>query len=514
MRKLGELVFLAVVSITLATLSHPAKAQTPDGLTGNPLIDSILQAPGPDEFITRPMSERYMRAPRRPREDFPDPYEDRQLPPQRETRAAPPPPPPPLPAARGEAPAPRRVARKPKRPAQPAPPARSPDKPVQTAAVPATRAATVDTPARKADETDRMIGQMLLVGFSGKTVNARGVKHVAAQLRQGIIGGVIFMSHNVTSPKQVAQLTRFFRKAAGDKMTPFLAIDQEGGYVQRLTRKKGFSAYPSAGRLGEKNDPEGAYETYRAMADELAHYGFNVNFGPVVDLNLNPRNPVIGRLRRSFGKDPKHVSSYARAFIYAHHDAGVLTALKHFPGHGSSTTDSHKQLVDITRSWRDEELAPYRELIGSGQVDMIMIAHLYHPQFSDGKTRPTSLSRQTIGKLLRERLDYSGVVITDDLEMAAVRKHTSFEERLVQAVRAGNDILLLSNTAKYTPDLPERAIGVLRGAIKRGEISLERIRASYQRITALKNKLKKLQQANKRAATPSRQKRQRLTTGG
>jgi beta-N-acetylhexosaminidase len=265
-------------------------------------------------------------------------------------------------------------------------------------------------------------------------------------------------------------------------------------------------------RLGERNNPDAAYSAYRNLALELRDYGFNLNLGPVVDLNLNPANPVIGRLRRSYGADPDHVTAYAKAFVYAHNESGVLTAAKHFPGHGSSDTDSHDVLVNISDSWQERELRPYRKLIEDDAIDMIMVGHLYHPAFSDSPDVPTTLSPKAIEQVLRESLNYDGVVITDDLDMRGVRQNADFEERVVGAVAAGNDILLITNGNGYQPDLPERVAEVIRAAIAEGRLSEARIRQSYERIMALKDELARLQ----RTATSAGEDRglQDHTSGG
>lgn len=356
-------------------------------------------------------------------------------------------------------------------------------------------AAPAQAPARpKPDpELNRMIGQMVLVGFPGRQPSDAGVRNVARQLEDGAVGGVILMSRNIESPAQVRRLTRHLAQAGEGRPTPFIGVDQEGGYVQRLARTKGFKTHPSAERLGARNDPQGAYSAYRDLALELREYGFNLNFGPVVDLNNNPANPIIGRLKRSFGKNPEHVSAFAKAFVFAHNESGVLTAAKHFPGHGSSETDSHDELVDISQSWTEKELRPYRRLIEAQAIDMIMVGHLSHPSFSDTPETPVSLSNKGVTDVLRDSMNYDGVVITDDLDMRGVRQNTSFEERIVGAVEAGNDILLISNSNGYDSDLAERVRSVIRQAIDAGRLSVERIRASYQRIMALKDELARLQ---------------------
>jgi len=372
---------------------------------------------------------------------------------------------------------------------QPTPPREAPER---VASAPAATE-PAEAPARTGPSRDRMIGQMLLVGFPGTKPSQDSVRRVAQQLESGAAGGVILMSRNIESPQQVSALTAYLRDAAGDQATPFIAVDQEGGYVQRLARTKGFKTHPSAERLGARNDPQGAYSAYRNLALELRDYGFNLNLGPVVDLNLNPANPVIGRLKRSYGQDPDHVSAFAKAFVYAHNESGVLTAAKHFPGHGSSATDSHDVLVDISESWTEAELRPYRKLIEAGAIDMIMTGHLYHPSFSEDPDTPVTLSSKGIERVLRDSMNYDGVVITDDLDMRGVRDNTTFDERIVGAVAAGNDILLITNSNGYQPDLPGRVAETIRAAIADGRLSEDRIRQSYDRIMSLKDELAELQ---------------------
>jgi len=373
-----------------------------------------------------------------------------------------------------------------------------PQRDVATAA-PGTTASAPAVPARAPEREDssadleKMIGQMLLIGFDGVKPSDAGVQRVVEQLEAGKAGGVIFMSRNIQSPQQVRSLTNLFANAARGHPTPLIAVDQEGGYVQRLSRSKGFNTYPSAERLGARNDPQGAYSAYRKLALELREYGFNVNLGPVLDLNINPSNPIIGRLKRSYGSDPEHVTAFAKAFVYAHNESGVLTVAKHFPGHGSSQTDSHDELVDISGSWSESELRPYRKLIESDAIDMVMTGHLYHPSFTEQQDVPVSLSQKGIQTVLRQSLNFDGVVISDDLDMRGVRQNRSFEDAIVGAAAAGNDILLITNSDGYKPDLPYRAAAAIRAGLDHGRIDIQRIRTAYQRILKLKEELSRLQ---------------------
>jgi beta-N-acetylhexosaminidase len=226
------------------------------------------------------------------------------------------------------------------------------------------------------------------------------------------------------------------------------------------------------------------------MAKGIAAQGFTVNFGPVADLNINPNNQVIAKFGRAYSADPETVTAYDRAFIEGHHKAGLATALKHFPGHGSSTADSHEGFVDITKTWSEDELEPYRELIGEGVVDMVMVGHLYHADYADddGQT-PSSLSARWIDGVLRTDLGFDGVVISDDLEMGAIRDHFTLEQTVVEGVKAGMDILLFSNTGYQRPGLSKEVLAILMEQAEKDPAFAKRIEQSYERIVALKRRL-------------------------
>ena len=342
------------------------------------------------------------------------------------------------------------------------------------------------------DLLDRMIGQMIMVGFQGDNERDPGVIAVRDQLAKGEIGGVVLYPDNIRSARQLRFLTAYLNNA-NSSLVPLIAVDQEGGLVQRLARWNGYSKFPSARKMGRDpklNTPEGAHRLYERMAKELAGAGINVNFGPVLDLSLNAGNPVIVRRKRSFGKDPEAVAMLAGAFITAHRQANVVTAAKHFPGHGSSWSDSHKVLPDISRSWREVELDPYVSLAGDGLLDMVMVGHLYHPRFSDGDKLPASLSARAI-KALRAKgyIGFRGVVVSDDLEMGAVRPDYSLEDRAIMAVNAGIDLLVFSNVKSRERELGVKIHGIIAAAVRDGRIDRARIEQAYGRIRLLKRRL-------------------------
>lgn len=344
--------------------------------------------------------------------------------------------------------------------------------------------------AAHAATLEEMAGQMIVVGFQGDDVADTAVENLRDELAAGRLGGVMLLKINVKSLDAVAAMNAAFR-AASPELLPFLTLDQEGGAVERLTKDVGFKEIPNAAAIAAGNSPNEAEAIYAEMASSIAALGFTVNFGPVADINLNTSNQVIAKFGRAFSDDPAVVASYDAAFIKAHHAAGVLTALKHFPGHGSSTADSHEGFVDITDTWQPSELDPYRTLLGESLVDMVMVGHLYHADYSDaGAQTPSSLSPQWISGVLRDELGYDGIVISDDLEMGAIRDHFTLEQTVTMAVRAGTDVLLFSNTAKYRASLGAEILAILVAEAEADPAFAARIAESYERIVELKGRIR------------------------
>ncbi len=339
---------------------------------------------------------------------------------------------------------------------------------------------------------DVKIGQMIMVGFRGLDVNDNSP--IVRDIIDRHIGGVILFDYDVPTStpirniKSPAQLKRLTAKLQAASPIPLLiAIDQEGGKVCRLKQSSGFPPTLSAQYLGSINDLSLTHRHAARTAKILAHLGINLNLAPVVDLNINRDNPIIGRLGRSFSADPQVVTAHAAEFIKAHRKYGVLCALKHFPGHGSSTGDSHLGLTDITNTWSSKELIPYENFIREGLADVIMTAHVYNanldPEF------PATLSRPILTGLLREQLNYDGVIISDCMQMRAITDHYGFETAIRAAIDASVDIILISNNAVFDEDVASRAIAIIKSLIEEGKITPQRINESYRRIKKLKEKL-------------------------
>jgi len=341
-------------------------------------------------------------------------------------------------------------------------------------------------------EIDKKIGQMIMVGFDG--FEAADTSHIMRDIQSHHIGGVILFDYdvstdtpnrNIDSSEQVKTLNRDLQHLS--EIPLFTAIDQEGGRVARLKPERGFPETVSARYLGELNHADStAYHAAR-QANLLAELGFNVNFAPVVDLNTNPENPVIGRLNRSYGADPERVTKHAEIVIKEHLSNNVLPVIKHFPGHGSAWNDSHVGMADVTDTWEDIELKPYQNLIGTESPFGVMTAHVLNrdldPEF------PATLSEKVQTDILRNSLNFEGVLFSDDMQMEAIRSFYGLEYAIEKAILAGVDVLVFANNSVYEPDIVPQAVEIIKQMIENGIINEERIEESYRRIMDAKEKL-------------------------
>jgi beta-N-acetylhexosaminidase len=369
------------------------------------------------------------------------------------------------------------------------PAASSPTSEITPAAAPSATPAATPTPATS---IETKIGQMLMVGFRGLTIDsstpfgaaiaAGRVGHVVLFDADGLLGSDV---RNIQDPAQLTALTAQLQTLGPSLM--LIAVDEEGGLVARLDQRHGFPATVSEQYLGQQDDVDLTARYAGSMAMALATSGVNLNLAPVVDLNVNPDNPVIGSLGRSFSADPDVVTRQATAFIDAFHLEHVLCTLKHFPGHGSSTADSHIGFVDVTNTWSRTELEPFRRIIAAGKADVVMTAHIFNATLDPDY--PATLSKKTIDGILRGELGYDGVVVTDDMQMGAIRQQYGFEQAVELAVNAGADIVSIANTTVYEADVHERAFNVIAQAVQAGRINPARIDEAYGRITSLKRRL-------------------------
>lgn len=350
---------------------------------------------------------------------------------------------------------------------------------------------------------EQKVGQMVMMGIDGSTPDAPGVQEALQQIRAGQLGGIILYRYNITGPAQVRALNQALQQANPLPYPLLIALDQEGGLVQRLRASNGFADTPSAEDVAAQQTPAQARATYGQMARMVADAGFNFNFGPVVDLRGDPADPlqqavspVIGKLKRAYSNDPATVVRYAETFIQAHHEAGVLTALKHWPGHGLATGDTHLGLVDVTQTAQPIEQWPFQQLLRSGSADAVMTAHLVNR--SVDPDWPVTLSQRFIQPLLRARDGFDGVVVTDDLHMGAIQLQHTPREAVVRAIRAGNDLLVLSNNpgaATRVPgfqpryDMGRHVASLVREAIANGELTEADIDTAWRRLARLRERL-------------------------
>jgi beta-N-acetylhexosaminidase len=330
------------------------------------------------------------------------------------------------------------------------------------------------------------IARLLVVGFRGLRVEADD--WIAGNIAIDGLGGVILFdkdrvesSRNVRTPRQVTRLVSDL-KALAPARELIVAIDQEGGKVTRLSPAYGFPAVESEASIGGKGDA--AVEAWAAgLTSTLADVGVNLNLAPVVDLNINPKNPAIGALGRAFSADPAVVSRDAEIEIQAHRDHGIATALKHFPGLGSARTNTDFGVADVTATWSEQELDPYRDLLGKGLVDIVMAGHLVNGQVDP--SAPASLSRGTVTDLLRDELGWDGAVITDDLQAGAITEAFGKDDAVALALDAGNDLLLFANQQVYEEGIVTWAVDLIEGYVTSGRIDEARIDRSYARVTSL-----------------------------
>ena len=337
---------------------------------------------------------------------------------------------------------------------------------------------------RPRDELAAAVGQLLLVGFYGASRSSPSARLLARQAQRGQVGAVFFVHQNVGSLAQVKGLLDLFRDGG---TAPLLAIDHEGGIVQRLTDAHGMSRLPAARDVAASLSPDEAYALYARAGRELAALGFDINLGPVVDIDA-PDNPAIGVFGRASGTEPDRITASAQAFLAGLSAAGILCAAKHFPGHGLAVSDSHEGAADISATWTEAELEPFARLIASPTAPpLMMMGHLrLDPVAPDG--RPATISTPIVTGLLRRRLGYQGVVVTDDLDMKAVSDLMGRKEAVVQAIAAGCDLLMFKNLFGYDPLLPQRAVRWVRDAIARGELSEAQVMAAAQRVRALRSR--------------------------
>jgi beta-N-acetylhexosaminidase len=326
---------------------------------------------------------------------------------------------------------------------------------------------------------EEQIGQIMVAGFPGLTVTP----DIVDLIQNHHVGNIILFSRNVADPQQLKDLTdqlQSIAREAGQRYPLLIMLDQENGMVRRLGQ--GATIFPGNMTLGAVGSEQAAYDVALASGRELKALGINMNLAPDIDVNNNPANPVIGV--RSFGEDPQMVARLGAAEVRGYSDAGILTSIKHFPGHGDTAVDSHLALpvIPYTLDRMERiELVPFRSGIEAG-ASTVMIAHMYLPEIMKQEMLPSTISPEIVNGLLREHLGYEGVVISDCLEMNAVAETIGIERGTVLALKAGNDLILISHHYEYQLG----GINALKAALQDGTLTPQVLEQAVARVVKLK----------------------------
>ena len=345
-----------------------------------------------------------------------------------------------------------------------------------------------DSSMRNKLSLEQMVGQMIMIGI-GDMTEFDMTEPILWEIKQGQVGGVVIYEKNISSEQSKVKLKKLVSTLQDKSKIPlFVGIDEEGGKVTRLKEKYGFPTTVSARYLGQLDNLDSTRYYAVQNAELLSGFGINMNYAPCLDLNINPNNPVIGKLGRSYAKDEVTVVRHATTVIQEYHNRNILTVVKHFPGHGSSSTDTHLDITDVSDSWSINEIFPYSSLIESKQIGSIMTAHIINEHL-DAQKKPATLSKNVIQGLLRGVLGFDGVVISDDMQMHAISKHYGFESSVVMCINAGVDILMFANNVPGADQVSARELHeLIMKNILSGQILKERIEESFGRIMTLKQR--------------------------
>jgi len=332
------------------------------------------------------------------------------------------------------------------------------------------------------------IASLLVVGFRGQTVGPND--WIVRAIKEGLGGVILFdrdqltnAPRNITSPKQVTALISSLRKAAPSGRL-IVSLDQEGGRISRLNPSDGFPASQSQAQVGAVNTAANTRHWAQGMVNSMNSIGVNLNYAPVVDINVNPRNPAIALLGRSFSSNANVVVSNASEEIKVHRAAAIKTSLKHFPGFGSATGNTDFGVVDVSKTWRPTELVPYQKLIAAGLADSVLVAHLLNTQL-DAKL-PASLSHNVVNGLLRGRLHYSGPVVSDDMQAVAITSRYGLSSAAGMALHAGVDLLVYANQQTYNANVFHQILDAVVALVRGGHLTEAEIDQAVQQVDKLR----------------------------
>lgn len=324
---------------------------------------------------------------------------------------------------------------------------------------------------------DEKIGQLVIVGLDGYTMN----DNINNLIKENKVGGVILFSKNAETSNGLVSLTNSLKTSNAQNKTPlFISVDEEGGRVSRMPNE--IKKLPSNKTIGKRNDGDFSYNIGKIIGEELKTFGFNMDFAPVLDINSNPNNPVIGD--RSFGNSVNIVSNLGIKTMEGMIDSNIIPVVKHFPGHGDTSVDSHVGLPVVNKDLtqlNDFELLPFKEAI-KDNVDAIMVSHILLNKID--VDFPASMSKVIITDILRESLKFQGVVITDDMTMGAIIKYYDIGDASVKSINAGSDLILVCHG--YDNEL--KVVNSLKLAVQNKIITEDRLNESVYRILKLKEK--------------------------
>jgi beta-N-acetylhexosaminidase len=335
----------------------------------------------------------------------------------------------------------------------------------------------------------RKIASLLVVGFRGERLDDND--WIMKAVRDGLGGVILFdrdlqtdAPRNISSPDQVTALVKTLRQASPGRL--IVSIDQEGGKVARLNPGNGFPATSSQADIGAANSTPTTRAWAQSIVGSLTSIGANLNYAPVVDMNVNPNNPAIAKLGRGFSANADVVVKNATEEIQIHRAGGVKTVLKHFPGSGSATGNTDFAVVDVSRTWHASELEPFQKLIDSGVADSIMAAHLLNKQLDP--SRPASLSPAVVTDLLRGRLGWKGAVVSDDMQAVAISSRYGRDEAVALALEAGLDLLVFANQQVYDTKIVDETLDNVVNLVRKGRMTEALIDQSVARVDALRPK--------------------------
>jgi beta-N-acetylhexosaminidase len=321
------------------------------------------------------------------------------------------------------------------------------------------------------------IGQLLIVGVEGYEID----ENAKIMIEEEKIGGIILLERNIENAKQLLSLNNSLKSLNSSNAIPlFISVDEEGGSVSRMPIE--FKKLPTNREIGLLNDKKLCFEVGKLIAEEIKAFGYNMNFAPVLDINSNSQNTVIGD--RAFGENADIVSDLGVSTMNGIKSGGVVSVIKHFPGHGDTLVDSHVDLpvvnYDIDRL-NAMELIPFKKSINEG-ADAVMVAHILMNKLDS--EHPASMSKAVATDLLREEMGFNGLVVTDDMTMGAIIKNYDIGQAAVMAINAGVDIIMVC----HGYDNQSKVINALQNAVRTGEVSEDRLNESLKRILKLKQK--------------------------